>query len=179
MPGMEGGGNAKAMPSGLPASCCCKLALDVLRAARSLRLARFPRLEIDEEESGIGALHLRKQREVVDGDDAFDAGSLQERVGDFLLGGVGALRRGAIRKLQGKEHVALVLGGKKSAGQAAAEITRPTHRNQHEAEHGKSGFVNQNARSADEVVGGAPEELVEELESLCRADRVCGLPLWA
>ena len=123
MPGMEGGGNANAMPSGFAASCFCRL-LWMYSSCSCFALAGFPRLETHEEESCIGALHLREQREIGDRDNAFDAGRLQQRIGDLLLGCVGALRRSAIGKLQRKEHVALVFCRNESAGKAAAEIDR-------------------------------------------------------
>ena len=87
-------------------------------------LADSPRFEVYEEESRVGALHLGQQREVVDRDDALDAGSLQQRVADLLLRGIGALRRSAVGKLQAKEHIALIFSGNESAGKAAAQIDR-------------------------------------------------------
>ena len=66
-------------------------------------------------------MHLGEQGEVGDRDHALDAGRFQQRGGDLLLCGVGALRRGSIRQLQREEHVALIFGGKKSAGKAGAE----------------------------------------------------------
>src|SRR5579863_142474 len=62
-------------------------------------------------EAGIGALHLGKEREVSNRDDAFNARRLEEGVGDLLLSCVCALGRSAIRKLQCQEHVTLVLSG--------------------------------------------------------------------
>ena len=72
MPGMEGGGNAKAMPSGLPASCFCRW-LWMYSSCCFFGLAHIPGFEVDEEEAGVGALHLGEEREVVDRDNAFNA----------------------------------------------------------------------------------------------------------
>ena len=62
-------------------------------------LADSPWLEVYKEESRVGALHLREQRKVIHRDHTFNAGSLEQCGGDFLLSGVRTLCRGAVRKL--------------------------------------------------------------------------------
>src|ERR1700692_4117505 len=89
-----------------------------------LAFARLPRFKCDEEETGVGALNLRQQRKVGDGNDALHTRSFQQGVADFLLGGVGALRRSAVRKLQGEKHVALILSRDKATGKRTADEKR-------------------------------------------------------
>ena len=98
-----------------------------------LALASLPRFKRDEEETGVGALNLREQRKVGNGNDALHARSLQQGVADFLLGGVGALRRSSVRKLQREKHVALILCRDKAARKTAADKNRQ-HGDYREAE---------------------------------------------
>ena len=135
IPGIEGGGNAKAMPSGFASELLLQIALNVLELL-FFAFADIPWLEIHEEETGVRALHLSEKREVGDSDNAFDARGLEQRVGDLLLGGIRALRRSAVGKLQREEHVALVFRGDESAGKAAAQVDRDSA-DQDEAEHGE------------------------------------------
>ena len=96
-------------------------------------------------------------------------GVLQQRGSDLLLRGVGALGGCSIRELQGEEHVALILRGKKASGKTFAEKDRQDC-DDCKADHGEGRFVNQYLRRVDEAICGSAEEFVEGGKGFRRAD---------
>src|ERR1700686_3356739 len=132
-----------------------------------LALARLPRFECDEKESGVGALDLREQRKVGDRNHALHAGSFQQSFADFLLGGIGALRRGSIRKLQRQKHVALILRRDETAGKSAADEKRQ-HRDYRQADHGDCRLMNEHVGGMHETLRGASEKFIEETKAFTK-----------
>ncbi len=120
IPGIDGGGKAKAMPVRIGCQLPLQMALNVLELLL-FGFALIPWLERHEEEAGVGALHLREEGEIVDGDDALYAIGFEQRISDLLLRKIGTLGRCGIRQLQGEEHIALVFRGDKAAGKTRAE----------------------------------------------------------
>src|ERR1700675_2644460 len=114
-----------------------------------LALALLPGFKCHEEETSVSALHLRQERKICDGNDALHARSFQQGITNFLLGGVGALRRSSIRKLQRQEHVALILSGDEATGKSAAD-EKCQYSDYRETHHG-------DCRLMDEDVGGMHE----------------------
>src|ERR1700738_2755877 len=132
-----------------------------------LALARLPRFKRHEEETGVGALNLREQREVGDRNHTLHAGSFQQGFADFLLGGVGALCGSSVRKLQRQKHVALILSRDKSTGKSAADENRQ-HGDDRQARHRDYRLMNKHVGGAHKTLGGAAEKFVEQTKAFAK-----------
>src|SRR6202011_860610 len=130
-------------------------------------LARLPRFKRHEEETGVGALNLREQRKVGDGDHALHTRSFQQGFADFLLGGVGALRRSSVRELQRQKHVALILSRNKPTGKSAADEKRQ-HGDERQARHRDYGLVNEHVGGAHKTFRGAAKKFVEQTKAFAK-----------
>src|ERR1700688_19412 len=126
-----------------------------------LTLARLPGFKSDEEETSVGALNLRQERKIRDGNNTLHARSFQQGVADFLLSSIGALRRSPVGKLQREKHVALILCGDKATRKAAADEKRQ-YGDYRQAQHGDSGLMDEHVGGAHETLRGATEKFVEQ-----------------
>src|ERR1700722_6065919 len=129
-----------------------------------LALAGLPGFKRDEEETRVSALHLRQQRKIRDRNDALHARSFQQGVANFLLGGVGALCRSSIGKLQRQKHVALIFSGDEATGKSAADENRQ-HCDYREAHHRDCRLMDEHVGGMHETLRGASEKFIEETKT--------------